>query len=77
MAAPMTPQKALAEAIRIAGSKYALAQLLNIKAQAVYAWEPKDAPVAPPLQALAIERVTGVSRHDLAPDFYPREKKAS
>ena len=31
----------------------------------------------PPLRVLEVERVTGISRHDLRPDVYPLETEAS
>ena len=56
------------EATRRAGSVSALARVLEITPSAICQWE--RCPVG---RVLAIERATGVSRHDLRPDFYPRE----
>ncbi len=69
----MNPKQALVEAIRRAGSRYALARLLGITYQSVYGW----GKTAPPGRARAIERVTGVSADELAPVFLPEVKKAS
>ena len=51
------------------GGLSALARLLNIKHTAFYRWGQ-----VPPVRVLQIERATGVSRHDLRPDLYPREE---
>lgn len=45
-----------------------LAERLKIKRQAFYQWDR-----VPSGRVLEIERVSGVSRHDLRPDLYPRE----
>jgi DNA-binding transcriptional regulator YdaS (Cro superfamily) len=63
--------KGLADAIQNAGSAGKLAKGLKIKVQAVSQWER-----CPPGRVLEVERITGVSRHDLRPDFYPREQVA-
>ena len=59
--------KALRKAIDRAGGKRALARELGIAHQAVSKWQK-----VPVLRVLEIERLTGVSRHDLRPDVYPR-----
>jgi len=65
----MTPKEALEKAVQAAGGTRAgLARLLDITMQAVNQWEQ-----APARRVLDIERLTGVSRHDLCPDIYPRE----
>lgn len=47
-----------------------LAELLGqITSQAVSQWKR-----VPAERVLDVERVTGVSRHDLRPDIYPREE---
>lgn len=46
-----------------------LAGSLRITRQALYQWER-----VPSARVLEIERVSGVSRHDLRPDLYPREQ---
>jgi DNA-binding transcriptional regulator YdaS (Cro superfamily) len=60
--------KALREAISRAGGQHALARALGIAQPAVAQWRK-----APVLRVLEIERLTGVSRHDLRPDVYPRD----
>ena len=47
-----------------AGSKYRLAKLLGIKKQAVQTW--RRIPVE---RVIDVERITGISRHDLRPDL--------
>ena len=60
---------ALEKAKEISGGPGRLAQAIGgITPQAVSQW--KKVPVA---RVLDVERVTGVSRHDLRPDIYPRE----
>ena len=61
---------ALEEAIRRAGSRYALAKAIRITTQAIYHWG-DEAPIE---RVLAIEAATGVSRHELRPGIYPPEK---
>lgn len=64
----MTPKAALKKALEIVGGPSALSRELRITSQAVSQWRR-----APARQVLKIERITGVSRHELRPDFYPRE----
>lgn len=61
----MTPEKALKEAIQIAGSQTALGKHLNISQQAISEWTR-----CPPRHVLAIETLTNISRHDLRPDIF-------
>lgn len=48
-----------------------LAQALGITTQAISQWSR-----IPSERTLDVERITGVSRHDLRPDLYPREECA-
>jgi len=59
---------ALKEALKAVGGQQALASLIGITAQAISQWDE-----VPPLRVLAVERASGVSRHDLRPDLYPLE----
>lgn len=74
--------KALEKAVAIAGGQTALAAAISeisgcaVKQQHVYHWLHMARRPAPPAEyVLAIERVTGVSRHRLRPDIYPVPKK--
>lgn len=55
----------LAKAIESVGGPKALARLLNISHQAVSQWKR-----CPPSRVMDIERITGISRHDLRPDVF-------
>jgi DNA-binding transcriptional regulator YdaS (Cro superfamily) len=65
---PLPSSGTRASAIRRAGTQTALARELRISKQAVQLWR-----TAPVKHVLKIERLTGVSRHNLRPDIYPRE----
>ena len=59
---------ALGRAIKAVGGPARLAASLDISIQAVSQWEE-----VPPLRVLAVERISGVPRHELRPDLYPLE----
>jgi len=61
----------LYRAIEAAGGLTKLAASLQITKQAVAQWDE-----VPPLRVLEVERVSGVSRHELRPDLYPLEDEA-
>jgi len=65
---PPEPPDPLKHAVASVGGQAALARQLGVSRQAVQHW--KTAPVR---HVLRIEELTGVSRHDLRPDVYPRE----
>jgi DNA-binding transcriptional regulator YdaS (Cro superfamily) len=54
------------------GSRAELARRMGVKPQAITKWR-KQIPVK---QVLALEKLTGVSRHRLRPDIYPAERRA-
>lgn len=62
---------ALKRAMETAGGQAKFARLIGVTAQAVSQWDE-----VPPLRVLAVERVTGVPRHELRPDLYPVEDEA-
>lgn len=61
----------LRRAINAAGGLAELAREIGITAQAISQWDD-----VPPLRVLAVERATGVPRHELRPDLYPEPAEA-
>lgn len=55
----------LERAIKKAGGVNALAKDLNVTPQAISQWDE-----VPPLKVPAVERATGIPRHELRPDLY-------
>ena len=51
-----------------------LARALDVTPGAIWQWAEERVPAE---RVLQVERVTGVSRHDLRPDIYPRETPAA
>jgi DNA-binding transcriptional regulator YdaS (Cro superfamily) len=62
--------KALQQAIERVGGRRELARLLGISHQAIAHWHR-----VPAERVLIIERLTGVTRHALRPDIYPKEPR--
>lgn len=62
---------AIKRAVDVVGGQSAMARLLGRAQASVWAWVNKGTPV-PAEHCFAIEEATGVSRHDLRPDIYPR-----
>ena len=60
------PKTALKRAMDAVGGQAALAKEIGVTAQAVSQWGE-----VPPLRVLAVERASGISRHELRPDLYP------
>lgn len=73
----MTPQEAVREACERAGGQAALAKQIGVAQSAVSQWITKSRIGCGARYALPIEAATGVSRHDLRPDIYPREDAAA
>jgi len=70
----MEPMEALRLACERVGGVTALAVRLGVEQPVVSNWIKRGrVPVDPVNQVLAIERETGVARHDLRPDIYPLE----
>lgn len=67
-------QSGMDKAVAAAGSQSALARLLKVAPQSVHGWVARGYP--PAERVLQIEEVTGVSRHELRPDLYPRSRAA-
>jgi len=59
-------KSALDRAIAVAGNPTELARLLKTTKQAVFGWQKAGA--VPHKRVLDVERLTGISRFDLAPD---------
>ncbi|WP_394652352.1 transcriptional regulator [uncultured Sphingomonas sp.] len=64
--------RAVREAIRLAGSQSELARRVGTSQATVWKWVNSGLAVTPKL-VLKVEAATGISRHDLRPDLYPRE----
>jgi DNA-binding transcriptional regulator YdaS (Cro superfamily) len=67
---------ALRKAIKLAGSQTKLAKAVGVEQTAVSNWLNRNKRV-PAERVLLIEAATGVSRHELRPDIYPRDQAAS
>lgn len=63
---------ALAQAIRKAGSQVAFGRIVGKRQSVIHDWLRKGRPLPSEL-VFAVEAATGISRHDLRPDIYPRE----
>lgn len=61
----------LACAVRAAGSQSAFGRLIGKRQSVIFGWLRDDRPL-PAEHVFAVEDATGVSRHDLRPDIYPR-----
>lgn len=70
-----TPLEALDKALQHAGSQAALARICGVTATAVWKWL-QSSKRLPAEYVLRVEAATGVSRHDLRPDIYPRDALA-
>ena len=67
-------EKAVEEAVRVAGSLRNVADRLGVSSQAISQWTRWQK--VPPKRVLALEALSGVSRHDLRPDIYGPAPKA-
>ena len=65
----MPMETALEKAIKAVGSSVRLAAMLGVKYQSIQYWKRR----IPAERVLEIERITGVSRHELRPDIYPKD----
>lgn len=66
----MTNLEALKKAIDLAGGQTKVAKKCNTTQQRVWNWIHRDKKI-PAEYVLNIEKLTGVSRHELRPDIYP------
>jgi DNA-binding transcriptional regulator YdaS (Cro superfamily) len=67
----LTPQQALTQAVNRVGSQSALARICGVSQAAVWKWIDTGA-VLPAEHVFTVETATGVLRHELRPDLYPR-----
>jgi len=67
-----TPLESVQRAVAIYGSQSATARARGVSQAAVWKWVHGKAEL-PAEHVLAIELDTGVSKHDLRPDLYPRD----
>jgi DNA-binding transcriptional regulator YdaS (Cro superfamily) len=67
----LTPFEALQQAVELIGSQQALGVLCDKSQAAVWKWL-QTSKRLPAEYVLVVEAKTGVSRHDLRPDIYPR-----
>jgi DNA-binding transcriptional regulator YdaS (Cro superfamily) len=65
-------EPALQQAIERVGGQRELGRRLGVSYQAIQTWLQSQVPAE---RVLTIERLTGVSRHALRPDIYPRDGK--
>lgn len=68
----MTPFEAFNAALEKAGSQSALARICGCSQTAV--WKMTQTHRLSVAYVLPVEKATGISRHDLRPDIYPRPK---
>lgn len=67
----LTPYEALNLAIDRLGTQVKMAELCGVSRTAVWKWV-QSAKRLPPEHVLRVEAATGVCRHALAPNIYPR-----
>ncbi len=67
-----SPAAAFAHAIRVIGSQRAIAELMSVTQQAI-SLIVREGRACPAENVLTVEAATGVSRHELRPDLYPRD----
>lgn len=63
----------LERAISVLGSQAAMGKLCGVTQPAVSLWV-RGRKALPAQHVLKVEAATGISRHDLRPDLYPREE---
>lgn len=76
MAQKSTPHKAFVAAVELAGGQTAFADAVGCTQGNIWQLLKKQSSL-PAQYVLKAEARTGVSRHDLRPDLYPREEQAA
>lgn len=74
MAKPLSPPDAFADAVNRAGGQTDFAKLVGCTQGNIWQLLKKRSPL-PAQYVLKAEAGTGVSRHDLRPDLYPRARR--
>lgn len=64
--------KSIEKAAAAVGSKSELARRLGVKVQSIQQWKR-----IPAERVLEVERITGIARHKLRPDLYPKKREAA
>lgn len=74
----MSELTALQRAVKLVGGQSALARAVKVRQGHVWSWLNRSKRV-PPEYAMKVEAATGgkVSKHELRPDLYQREVRAS
>ena len=72
MAEQRSPNQALHAAVEAVGSQSEMGRRLSVSQATVWKWLVRNKPL-PAEHVLAVEAATGISRHELRPDIYPRE----
>lgn len=67
--------KALDRAIKQAGGLTAFAHKVDASPQVVSNWRKRKK--IPAVRVLDVERASGIPRHELRPDLYPKEREAA
>jgi DNA-binding transcriptional regulator YdaS (Cro superfamily) len=70
----MAKKHPIERAVELAGGQSAFARLHSVTQPTVFNWLKRK--TIPAEFVLATEKETGISRHDLRPDIYPRESAA-
>lgn len=74
MAESFTPAEAFAKAVEIAGGQAPTARIVEVTQGAI--WQRLNAKKSAAAEwVLKLEAATGISRHDLRPDIYPRDEQ--
>lgn len=73
MALEHLSDSSLARAVRAAGSQSAFGRMIGRSQSTVHDWLADEKPL-PAEHVLTVEEATGISRHDLRPDIYPRDE---
>lgn len=71
-------RQAVEKAVEIAGGQLSLAKKIGTGQATVWKWLNRARREVPPADyVLLIEQATGITRHELRPDLYPREEAAA